>query len=383
MIIKFKKKYKKLFFDLKLTTLDMSSKPISLGIVSDCGKSFYCEFNDYNENDLVKNFSKDFHENLCIKEEIIDFNYDRTNIKGSAIDVRKALQKWICQFKKCEFIGDYTPYKWMVFCEIFGGNKFIPKNINKFPYEIKQMAMFSDFEFEDKYIYGNENINNSLNTSLCIKKFNEKIELHNKPKRYYVYKYLDLKGNTFYIGKGSDRRALFHLYQATKENIKIENLHKTNKIKNILNSISIEDFIKNNIVIIKDNIDEKYALELEKELILKYGRINIGTGCLTNITEGGDFCIGNYEKSESHRIKISKTLTGKKKSLESKIKQSKSNSGKNNPMYNQTHTEEARNKISLANSKPVNINGIKYKSITEASKKLGVSRTTIVRRLNK
>jgi hypothetical protein len=56
-----------------------------------------------------------------------------------------------------------------------------------------------------------------------------------------------------------------------------------NKIwKNIVNKTSYR------VEIIYDNIDWDSALSLEIELIAKYGRIDIGTGTLSNMTDGGE-----------------------------------------------------------------------------------------------
>ena len=47
----------KLFFDMEFTGLHKETTPISLGIVSEDGKTFYAEFTDYDEsqcNDWIK-----------------------------------------------------------------------------------------------------------------------------------------------------------------------------------------------------------------------------------------------------------------------------------------------------------------------------------------
>jgi hypothetical protein len=48
----------------------------------------------------------------------------------------------------------------------------------------------------------------------------------------------------------------------------------------------------NLIVILHDDLDESDALQIEKNLILKYGRIDLGTGTLRNLTEGGEGASG-------------------------------------------------------------------------------------------
>ena len=57
-------------------------------------------------------------------------------------------------------------------------------------------------------------------------------------------------------------------------------------------------------------------------------------------------------------------------------------SGENNPMYGKEKTDKMINSVKEANSKPIEIDGKKYKSITEASDVIGVKKTTITYRLD-
>lgn len=64
-------------------------------------------------------------------------------------------------------------------------------------------------------------------------------------------------------------------------------------------------------------------------------------------------------------------------------------SGKNNPFYNKTHSDEVKEKLSKlrtgkkpTNTKYVEINGVVYYGLTEASIAIGIKRTTIWHRIN-
>lgn len=109
---------------------------------------------------------------------------------------------------------------------------------------------------------------------------------------YYVYVYLDprkpgkyIYGNykfnyePFYIGKGKDKRITCHLFEKNSNN-KL----KFNKIQKIKRES------KKGVIIskLKSNLLENDAFILETNLILNIGRIDLKTGPLTNLTDGGE-----------------------------------------------------------------------------------------------
>jgi hypothetical protein len=99
---------------------------------------------------------------------------------------------------------------------------------------------------------------------------------------YYVYSHiLDNEDKPFYIGKGKGNRA---------HDIKCRSEFWQRKARG---GYRVE--------IIKENLSESEALELEKELIALYGRRDKKTGCLVNLTDGGD---GLINPSKEVREKI-------------------------------------------------------------------------------
>lgn len=112
------------------------------------------------------------------------------------------------------------------------------------------------------------------------------------PNRFYTYAYLREDRTPYYIGKGEGRRA----YKKHQRGISVP-----------------KD--KSRIIFLKQNLTEDKAFNHEEYMIDVFGRKDLGTGILRNMTNGGDGASGAV-RSEEQRKNISKGKKGKPQTKE-------------------------------------------------------------------
>jgi hypothetical protein len=139
--------------------------------------------------------------------------------------------------------------------------------------------------------------------------------------KYYVYEYLRADGTPYYVGKGQGKRW--------------RNPH----------TVAIPP--KERIKFVAEGLDEQTAFKLEEELILKYGRKDLGTGILRNQTSGGE----GQTPGPEVRAKLSAIKKGKRpnnygKTMSYKQDRKWDRQGEKHHQYGKERTDEERQKIS-------------------------------------
>jgi hypothetical protein len=191
-------------------------------------------------------------------------------------------------------------------------------------------------------------------------------------KHFYVYAYLREELSPYYIGKGEGRR-----------------IDKPHRI-----ALPPED----RRVIIKEGMTESEAFALEKLLILMFGRKDLGTGILRNLTDGGEGQSGLVHTDETKdKISVSATKMWKREELKEaarnrmignqitlgrkatpeEVEANRKRGLENNAFKGKHHTDETKDRIRQCRNMAVEVNGIVYPSRTIAGQSLGVTRTTI------
>ena len=130
----------KLFFDTEFTGLHQKTTLISLGIISECGKTFYAELTDYDKAQIDDWLRQNVIANLFFtpktENEQVDFGDGCFAYVGNIEGLKTALEEWLSQFGKVQMWSDCLSYDWVLLCEIFGHAFNMPEKVNYIPLDI-------------------------------------------------------------------------------------------------------------------------------------------------------------------------------------------------------------------------------------------------------
>jgi hypothetical protein len=135
-----------------------------------------------------------------------------------------------------------------------------------------------------------------------------------------IYRHLKPCGEVFYVGIGDKKRPY----------------SKSNRSKFWKDTVNKYGYF---IEILYNNLTWEDACELESFLIKLYGRKDLKTGSLVNLTDGGEGTL-NHKVTEEHKLKLKILKLGKKDSEITKLKKSKYSKNRT-----KSHTENILNKI--------------------------------------
>ena len=147
-----------LYFDTEFTGLHKDTTLVSIGIISEDGRTFYAELTDYDKTQVddwlqehvINNLSRSIGELSRMADKVVH---------GNIKEVSEALIKWVSQFDDVKIWSDCLAYDWVLFNHLFGHAFNLPSNIYYIPFDICTL-----FEIKgiDPDISREEFINNSV-----------------------------------------------------------------------------------------------------------------------------------------------------------------------------------------------------------------------------
>lgn len=142
----------KIFFDTEFTGLHQNTTLISIGMVSEDGRTFYAELNDYDQSQINEWLQNNVIKNLLfespaegqqehwmqskINPEISLHQAWNLELRESKSEVSENLKEWLGQFDQVEMWSDCLAYDWVLFNQMFGHAFNIPKNVYYIPFDI-------------------------------------------------------------------------------------------------------------------------------------------------------------------------------------------------------------------------------------------------------
>lgn len=185
----------KIYFDTEFTGLHKNTTLISIGLVSECGKSFYAELTDYDKSQIDEWLQNNVIDNLIMSEPKEGEEEEYSAVRHISNDIgndlfksyslqlrcnkeklKEELTRWISQFNELEFWSDCLSYDWVLFNDIWGHAFNIPKNIYYIPFDICTL-------FKEKGI--DADINREEFISELIPKLNNELKVSNKKHNSY------------------------------------------------------------------------------------------------------------------------------------------------------------------------------------------------------
>lgn len=140
--------------DTEFTGLTQGAKLISLGMVCvESGHTFYAEFSDIDLVSLDPWLKEHVVPHLRFvepKDQIAHFEITTMHTVGFAkpSNIRAELETWIdtelalyhnIKTNSVRIVADTLAYDWVLFCELFGGARNLPKSIDYIPVDLSTM----------------------------------------------------------------------------------------------------------------------------------------------------------------------------------------------------------------------------------------------------
>lgn len=130
-----------IFLDTEFTGLQQSAQLISLALVSMDGQWFYAEFTDYDTARLSDWHKEHVIAHLLLKNAIEPAfaGANGYSVRGITHEIVPVLKEWLERFVQIEIWADVLAYDWVLFCELFGGSLYLPKQVSYIPHDFSTL----------------------------------------------------------------------------------------------------------------------------------------------------------------------------------------------------------------------------------------------------
>lgn len=136
-------KREKVFLDTEFTGLYQNSSLISIGLISETGKKFYGEISDYKnkmsqidpwvKDNVIKTLASESQENADLIGKMTQI---KSMEQGPESYIKRRIEDWFRELGYVEIWSDCLAYDWVLFCQLFGGAQYLPKEIFYIPFDI-------------------------------------------------------------------------------------------------------------------------------------------------------------------------------------------------------------------------------------------------------
>ena len=134
----------KIFFDTEFTGLHKNTTLISLGMIDEDGRTFYAEFNDYDESQCDEWIHENVIKNLKwakegpVEEFVNLLDKGSLEVYGNTAYIKDALKDWLWRYDTVELVSDVCHYDMVLFIDIFGGAFKLPYTVTPACHDINQ-----------------------------------------------------------------------------------------------------------------------------------------------------------------------------------------------------------------------------------------------------
>lgn len=136
----------RIFFDTEFTGLIQNTSLISIGCISDCGKTFYAELVDYNKDQIDDWLQINVLDN-CLRPPVhYNGSQEHVRVTTDMKMLKRLLTEWLSQFDQVEMWSDCLAYDWVLFNSIFGSAFDIPKHVYYIPFDLCTLLKINGFD---------------------------------------------------------------------------------------------------------------------------------------------------------------------------------------------------------------------------------------------